>query len=810
MKKLISLLVIICILCPLLVGCGIQDAETRMKKRYLRKFKIDGKTPEDVVIDYDGGTYNGARIVMLDAECNDPKEWNELVAGYEFNYYDSNRLYAYKYGHFFTLEKAYQYSILEESDVREIVKKYSDEVTEYIDICDKYDFDMGAEIEFGTYHIDISNRIICNERVWLNIDAKMFSKNSDGNINAQKVTEHINSYLGTKIIAGVRIRFGYDYHYKCWVGEFFMKDVVTMDNLYQIMQELSCVPGIKKVACHCLYISLEVQAANDNYYSPNQWGLEYINVEKVWDFTTGSLNTTVGVIDSGINEHDELIVNYNLLSGYDFCNDVPIYPNFELGMEYQVDQTSHGTGVAGVIGALGNNNTGISGVNWYASLVPYKINDTYYTSEEALQNSAILLAQAIAQTTYDCRGIINISMHNMINYPSVRNQILSYSGLVVYASGNENKNIDEDSTYFGFYGEDDEILDNVIVVGALNENGNRWYEEIYGEIQASNYGDEIVEIYAPGDNIYTTSATGGYEYKTGTSFAAPHVSGVAALLLSIQPNLTGAQLKECIIGGADEIVIDICTPENPTVKKLNAWGAFKYLMDNYYTFELDAKNIGISSNQLDFDDKIENTSPSSTFKENTSFIELNIEREGHYRFIVSSNNDIKSGLYNTSYELIIERSTYSEALASAEFLVYLESGTYYLKTNFIEEIIGDGELSFNIVFTEATHYIAERIRYTSTHHQCICGCGYDMGTEPHAVKLSEVVLGIGHCIYCGARVMLGDDIVQVPGMLNIQKVSINGSYILPSGIIVIVDEDIEAYENGTLVFYDKDDLPQTE
>ena len=57
--------------------------------------------------------------------------------------------------------------------------------------------------------------------------------------------------------------------------------------------------------------------------------------------------------------------------------------------------------------------------------------------------------------------------------------------------------------------------------------------------------------------------------------------------------------------------------------------------------------------------------------------------------------------------------------------------------------------------------------------------------------------------------MLGDDFVQVPWQ-SIQKVTVNGSYILPNGIIVLVDEDIEAYENGTLVFYDKDKLPQTQ
>ena len=107
MKKLISLLLVICILCPLLVGCGNRDEDFKMKKAYLRQFEIEGKEPEDVIIDYDGGEYNGTRIVMLDVEWHDPEEWTETVDGVEIKYYDSNRLYAYKNGKFFTLTDAY-------------------------------------------------------------------------------------------------------------------------------------------------------------------------------------------------------------------------------------------------------------------------------------------------------------------------------------------------------------------------------------------------------------------------------------------------------------------------------------------------------------------------------------------------------------------------------------------------------------------------------------------------------------------------------------------------------------------------------
>ena len=108
----------------------------------------------------------------------------------------------------------------------------------------------------------------------------------------------------------------------------------------------------------------------------------------------------------------------------------------------------------------------------------------------------------------------------------------------------------------------------------------------------------------------------------------------------------------------------------------------------------------------------------------------------------------------------------------------------------------------------SVHSYTEWTKLSSTHHiECCEYCG-QIGTQTglHTVRLSEVVLGIGHCMYCGAKVMLKDDIAQVP--FNTQKVTLNGSYILPNGIIVLVDEDIEAYENGTLVFYDKDKLPQ--
>ena len=112
----------------------------------------------------------------------------------------------------------------------------------------------------------------------------------------------------------------------------------------------------------------------------------------------------------------------------------------------------------------------------------------------------------------------------------------------------------------------------------------------------------------------------------------------------------------------------------------------------------------------------------------------------------------------------------------------------------------------------STHSYTQWAKYSSTHHILYCEyCGQtESQPSPHIIKATDSLLRKAKCLMCGAWVNLDNTIVMVPGMLNVQKVSINGSYILPNGIIVLVDEDIEAYENGTLVFYDKDDLPVTQ
>lgn len=125
----------------------------------------------------------------------------------------------------------------------------------------------------------------------------------------------------------------------------------------------------------------------------------------------------------------------------------------------------------------------------------------------------------------------------------------------------------------------------------MNEDGTRWAK--------SNYGQKSVDIYAPGGAIYSTLPYNDSGYMSGTSMAAPHVTGVAALMLSIKPDLNGAQLKQAILNGADDITIS--TPAGKQdVKKLNAYKALLQLADNdengYYFEEFDYQNFSMYHN----------------------------------------------------------------------------------------------------------------------------------------------------------------------------------------------------------------------
>ena len=148
--------------------------------------------------------------------------------------------------------------------------------------------------------------------------------------------------------------------------------------------------------------------------------------------------------------------------------------------------------------------------------------------------------------------IINYSVSGFGTNHSVLNAVEDYPGLFVWAAGNNGNNVDTLSDI------EDYDLDNCISVGATDKDGNR---SVWGS-ESSNYG-EAVNIFAPGGknfssdhNIPTTSLNNGYAYFNGTSAAAPHVSGTAALLLSYDQGLTAGEIKNILLNSAKSIIID--------------------------------------------------------------------------------------------------------------------------------------------------------------------------------------------------------------------------------------------------------------
>jgi thermitase len=303
----------------------------------------------------------------------------------------------------------------------------------------------------------------------------------------------------------------------------------------------------------------------DDAHFSKQWGLKQssdkdIDADLAWDIMEGSSTVKVGILDTGVDPDHPDLVN-NLLSGYDFVDaDPEEYPDWELLGDYQnpdddpSDDYGHGTHVTGIAGARGNNTIGIAGVNWYSKIVPVRVGFTVfhwyygYWSFIDTDHADEALDYARAQ---GCK-VINMSWGGWTDSPSLHEAITNAynAGCVLVAStGNDNA---DSIRYPARYSE-------VMAVGATNEDDERCDESDWESGQGSNYGSDL-EVVAPGNLIYSTTPTysvyGGYEenydYMSGTSMAAPHVSGLAALILSVNENLDDAEVRD-ITKHADDL-----------------------------------------------------------------------------------------------------------------------------------------------------------------------------------------------------------------------------------------------------------------
>lgn len=318
------------------------------------------------------------------------------------------------------------------------------------------------------------------------------------------------------------------------------------------LQEGSSLPDIQlKLSSAPFLYSSEANDIATIEATPNDpnfsqlWGMQKVQAPLAWDITIGSSQILVAVVDTGADfNHPDL--SANLVPGYNFISNTSLAQ----------DDLGHGTHVSGTVGAVGNNNIGVVGINWNVRIMPIKvcapISIPPYNSCPTGATT-----QGVVYAADNGAKVINMSLGGRAScqagsaYGSAISYAISKGAIVVVAAGNDGA----DAQGYSPAG-----CPGTLTVGASTQNDAR--------AGFSNYGS-VVGIASPGTAITSTYPTGNvsmscknppgslsYCTLQGTSMASPLVAGAAALLLSVNPNLTPDQVENCLVQNGDPITTD--------------------------------------------------------------------------------------------------------------------------------------------------------------------------------------------------------------------------------------------------------------
>lgn len=351
---------------------------------------------------------------------------------------------------------------------------------------------------------------------------------------------------------------------------------------------------------------LAAAAVNDHRFG-DLWGLHNngqgvipgvpgadIDAVKAWTMTTGSVSNVVAVIDTGVDyNHPDLAANmwrapaaFSISIGGRTITCAAGTRGFNAltGSCDPMDDQGHGTHVAGTIGAVGNNGIGVVGVNRTARIMALKFLDSngYGSSADAIKciDFAIKVKNKFAATKAANVRVLNNSWGGDGFSQSLLDAIRrSHQAemLFVAAAGNDWRDIDFTPTYPASYKEP-----NVITVAATNNQDQRAY--------FSNYGVKSVHIAAPGETILSTTPHGEYAFLSGTSMATPHVTGVAALVLS-NCTVNTVDLKDVLIRSGDKLTA--LNGVTITGARLNAANAITACTQPYYTLSANPTELTV-------------------------------------------------------------------------------------------------------------------------------------------------------------------------------------------------------------------------
>ena len=283
-----------------------------------------------------------------------------------------------------------------------------------------------------------------------------------------------------------------------------------------------------------------------------QYALERIEAFSAWEFSTGSTQVVVAVIDSGIDlDHPDLVESLwtNLgdssIDGQDndgngFVDDINGW-DFGSNDNTSEGMTNHGTHVSGIIGANGDNGVGVAGVNWSIGLVPLRVGSSVFPT------SNIIAALEYVKFLKEERGIPIVATNNSYGSSSLSSALQNAveaqeeAGILfVAAAGNDGRDNDLTPHYpAGF------VFDHIISVAATTGGDNL--------ADFSNFGGSTVDMAAPGSQVHSTILGAQYGYINGTSMAAPQATGAVALLKAADSTLEWDDLKQLILSNVDQL-----------------------------------------------------------------------------------------------------------------------------------------------------------------------------------------------------------------------------------------------------------------
>jgi thermitase len=296
---------------------------------------------------------------------------------------------------------------------------------------------------------------------------------------------------------------------------------VPVGHEQEVLDELMHDRGVDKASLnHRLTIGEVTLVPNDTNYS-KQWGLNRILAAGAWDISTGSTSMVVAILDTGVDEtHPDL--SPKMIAGYDFSNNDAL-PH---------DEHGHGTHVAGIAAAATNNGLGIAGLDWNARIMPVQViaSNGWGSDSDAIEG--------INYASSHGARVINMSFGGGGSNALFQDAVNSAwaNGVVLIASAGN-----DDNDVFNYPA----AYEHVIAVTASTK----------GDAKAdfSNYGSYI-DLAAPGVDILSTVPNNKYEYYSGTSMAAPFVTGLASLIYGRVPGLTPTEVETALKDTADDIL----------------------------------------------------------------------------------------------------------------------------------------------------------------------------------------------------------------------------------------------------------------